>query len=83
MLNSILTFFQHMFAPNQTSEQFSLNVRDFAKGVFIAGMTAPITIIGQSVSAGEFTFDWKMIAKVALAGAVSYLGKNFLSVPAK
>lgn len=75
-------FFKNLFSPGSTSEQWRLNVRDFVKGLLTAALTAPATIVLQSLDAGHLTFDWIMIGKVAIAGGIGYLIKNFLT-PAK
>lgn len=82
-MKKVIEFFHSMFAPNLTSEQFSTNMHDYAKGLFVASLSGAFTLIGQSIEAGVFTFDWKTIAKVSLAGGFSYLIKNFFSTPAK
>jgi hypothetical protein len=70
----------HKFlSPGSTSEQWQLNKRDFLKGLWVAAFTTPVTIIMQSLDNASFTFDWRMIAKVAAAGALSYLIKNFIT----
>ena len=72
-----------IFASSATSEQWELNKKDFLKGLAVAAFTAPLTIISQSIEAGSFTFDWKMIARVAAGGAIAYLMKNFVSTTPK
>ena len=68
-----------IFSPGSTSEQWRLNVRDFWKGLATAVLTAPATIILQSVETGHFVFDWQTILKVAIAGGIAYLIKNFIT----
>jgi len=70
---------KYIFSPGSTSDQWRVNVRDFLKGLVTAVLTAPVTIIMQSLDAGDFVFDWKTILKVAIAGGLGYLVKNFLT----
>ena len=63
----------------KTSKQFALQLNDFWKGLLVATITAPITIIMNSLQAGTFTLDWKNIGIVALSGLLGYLVKNFLT----
>lgn len=62
-----------------TSKQFWLNYKDLLKGLLVATITAPITVIYTSVQAGTFTLDWKAIGLLALSGFLSYIVKNFLT----
>lgn len=54
----------------------TLKLSDWWRGLIIAVITAPLTIIYQSVMAGNLVFDWKSIGQVALAGILAYLLKN-------
>ena len=63
----------------QTSSLFSLNFKDFGKGLLVAVGGAVIAAIETSVQAGTFSFDWKAIGGVALAAGLSYLAKNFFT----
>lgn len=58
-----------------------LGLSDFWKGLIVAIITAPLTIIYTSIQAGKFDIDWKAILLVAAAGLVSYLLKNLGSAP--
>jgi hypothetical protein len=62
-----------------SSGPFSLNWRDFLKGLLVAVLSPVFTIIMTSLNAGELTFNWKVIGAVALAALLSYLLKNFLT----
>lgn len=62
-----------------TSKQFTLSLPDIWKGLLVAVITPVITIIMTSLNAGTLTFDWKAIGITALAAAVAYLVKNFLT----
>ena len=61
------------------SSLFSLQTKDFVKGLFIAVLTSVITIVYTSVSAGQLEFDWKTIATTALTSALAYVMKNFVT----
>lgn len=63
-----------------TSSNFlTLNSCDFLKGLVLAAITAPLTIIQNSLAAGQLDFNWKNIATVAASGALAYLIKNYFS----
>jgi hypothetical protein len=62
-----------------TSKFLSLNWLDVAKGLVMAVLTPVMTVIGQSIEAGVFVFDWKAIGLSALAGGFAYLLKNFFT----
>jgi uncharacterized membrane protein YvlD (DUF360 family) len=57
----------------------NLNTKDFLKGLFIAVVTAVITILYTSIQNNVFTFDWKNIGMVALSAALAYIMKNLLT----
>lgn len=62
-----------------TSKQYSLDWRDFLKGLFVSVMTSVLVIIENSISAGQFKFNWREIGIVALGSAVAYLIKNYFT----
>jgi len=62
-----------------TSTQFTINVSDIWKGLIVAVITPIATIIISSLNAGTLTFDWPAIWKTAVAAALAYLLKNFLT----
>lgn len=62
-----------------TSTQFTLNVSDLWKGLIVAVITPIATIIISSLNNGSLTFDWPAIWKTAVAAALAYLLKNFLT----
>lgn len=66
-------------ATTITSTSFSLNWQDALKGFLVAAITAPITIITDTLNTGILSFDWKKIGLIALTAGVSYLVKNFLT----
>lgn len=65
-----------------TSGILGLSKSDFLRGLLIAALTTPMTIIYQSLQAGSFSLDWKSILAVALAGGLGYILKN-LGTPAE
>jgi hypothetical protein len=64
-----------------TTKRFNLNVSDWVRGLIVAVVTGPITILLDSLNAGSLTFDWKKIGTVALAAGLSYILKNWLMTP--
>jgi len=62
-----------------TSKFLSLNWADLGKGLLMAVLTPVMAVIGQSIEAGNFTYDWKTIGLSALAGGFAYLVKNFFT----
>ncbi len=58
---------------------FSLNTRDYLRGLIVSVFTAVVTIMYQSVQAGNFVFDIKAIAQTALAAALGYIVKNLVT----
>ena len=61
---------------NTFSKLGTLKLNDWWKGLIVAAIMAPLTIIYQSVSAGSLVFDWKAILGAAITGAAAYLIKN-------
>jgi hypothetical protein len=56
-----------------------LNWSDFLKGLIVATITAPLTILAQTLATGSFVFDWKAVAGSAGAAFGAYLLKNLFS----
>lgn len=65
------------------SERFSLQGRDFLKGLVISALTAALVLVQTSLSSGQLVFDWVQIGMAAVAGGVSYLINNFAIEPPK
>ena len=63
----------------KTSNLYSLDLKDLAKGLVVAIGSAVITTIQTSLQAGSLNFNWKLIGTVALGAGVAYLGKNFFT----
>jgi len=63
----------------KTSNLYSLDLKDLAKGLVVAIGSAVITTIQTSLQAGSLNFNWKLIGTVALGAGIAYLGKNFFT----
>lgn len=61
------------------SNLFTINWSDFLKGLVMAILVPTILIIQQSVDSGILTFNWKEIGMAAIAGAVGFLVKKFVT----
>lgn len=64
-------------------KQFTLQGRDWLRGLIVAVITPVVVIVQQSLDAGVLTFDWKSMGMAALAGGLSYITMNFLDKPKK
>ena len=64
-----------------SSKQFTLNLSDFWKGLFMAVGGAVFQVILDTINSGSLTFDWAAIGKTALGAVVVYLSKNFFDKP--
>lgn len=69
-----------IFTHGSDSAKWSINLRDFLKGLLIAALTAPVTVLLESVNAGQFVFNVDSLLKMAAIGAASYLLKQLVSV---
>jgi uncharacterized MnhB-related membrane protein len=58
---------------------FSLNTKDFLKGLIVSVLTSILTIVYTSVQAGSFAIDWKAVGTAALTAALAYITKNYLT----
>jgi hypothetical protein len=63
----------------KTSNLYSLDLKDLAKGLIVAIGSALITTIQTSLQAGALNFNWKLIGTVALGAGLAYLSKNFFT----
>lgn len=61
------------------STLFSLNTKDFLRGLIVGILTPVFVIVQQSVVAGNLTFDWKAIGIAAIGGFLAYISKNFIT----
>ena len=64
-----------------TSQFLNLNLRDLAKGLLVAVISAVVTALYQIVSTGAFPSiqDLKSVGLVALTTGLAYLIKNFFT----
>lgn len=60
-------------------KKFSLQTRDWLKGLAVSVGTAVLMIVQQSLDADTLTFNWKAIGMAAVGAAITYLGKNFFT----
>ena len=63
------------------TQLWTIKLSDWQRGLIVAILTTPLTIIYDTVTATPMilTFDWKKILGAALAGGVGYLLKNLLT----
>jgi hypothetical protein len=61
------------------SSIFTLDNKDFIKGLLVAVLSAVITILYNTIESGSLTFDWKAIGTMALTSALGYILKNLLT----
>jgi len=61
------------------SKLFSLNNKDFLKGLVLAVLVPAVTIIQQSLDSGTLVLNWKAILIASISGFLAYLIKNFLT----
>ncbi len=61
------------------STLYSLNAKDFLRGLLMAVLVPVLLVIQQSVAAGSLVFNWQAIGIAAVSGFVAYLLKNFLT----
>lgn len=59
-----------------TSGRGKLNARDFLLGLVMAVISAPLTIIVESIQNEDFHVDWDHIGKIAMIAGIGYLVKN-------
>jgi hypothetical protein len=63
----------------KTSDFLRLNAADFLKGLVMAVGAAVLTVLSESINAGNFQFNWPDIWHIALATSVTYLIKNLFT----
>ena len=64
---------------NCFSQLFHLKPADWWRGLIVATLTTPLTLIYTSTSAGKLTFDWQAILAAAITGFIAYMAKNFMT----
>jgi len=65
----------------KTSNLYSIDLKDLAKGLIVAVGSAVVTTIQTSLQAGSLSFNWKLVGTVALAAGIAYISKNFFTAP--
>jgi len=55
---------------------WSIKMSDWERAFVIAIITAPLTIILQSVNTGSLVINWRIILAAALSGGIAYIIKN-------
>lgn len=63
------------------SQLFSLESKDYIKGLLVAMLSAGVQLLYTVMSQGGslFTVDWKNLLNVSIVAGLSYLIKNFFS----
>ena len=61
------------------SSIFTLDNKDFIKGLLVAVLSSVVTILYNTIETGSLTFDWKAIGTMALTSALGYILKNLLT----
>ncbi len=63
------------------TQLWTIKMSDWQRGLIVAILTTPLTIIYDTVTATPmvFTFDWKKILGAAIAGGIAYFLKNFIT----
>lgn len=61
------------------SSLFTLNSKDWIKGLVIAVLTAVITVVYSTIQAGTLMLDWKAISIAGISAALAYITKNLLT----
>lgn len=57
----------------------TLNGTDFLRGLFVAILSAVVTLLYTCIQAGNLVIDWKAIGMAALSAALAYITKNLLT----
>lgn len=64
---------------NTFTNLWTIKLSDWQRGLVVAILTTPITVIYDLTTTGVLTFDWKKILAGAIAGGCGYLLKNLLT----
>ena len=65
----------------KTSNLYTIDLKDLAKGFIVAIGSAVVATIQTSLQAGSLNFNWKLIGTVALGAGIAYISKNFFTPP--
>lgn len=60
-----------------SSNQFSVNMKDLAKGLLMTVLGSVLTVVYTSLDAGSLDIDLKKAVIVGVTAGVSYILKNF------
>lgn len=77
IINEVSKKVAKQFDKNMLSNLGSINWRDIVKGIAMAVLVPVIGYVEQVVSSGNFNFDVPTLEKLAIAGFVAYLVKQF------
>lgn len=58
-------------------KQFSLKVKDFLKGIYIAVIVPALVSILEVIQSGSFDLDFKSLGIISVSSLAAYLLKNF------
>ena len=61
------------------SSLFTLNSKDWIKGLVVAILTAVITVVYSTIQTGTLVLDWKAISIAGISAALAYITKNLLT----
>jgi len=61
------------------SSLFTLNSKDWIKGLVVAVLTAVITVVYSTIQTGTLVLDWKAISIAGISAALAYITKNLLT----
>lgn len=53
-----------------------IQITDWWRGLIVAIIAVPLTIIYDSATTGSLVFDWKKIVAAAIVGGIAYIVKN-------
>lgn len=55
---------------------WTIKMSDWERGLVVAILSAPLTIIYQSIQAGLLTFNWEAILTAGVTAGIAYILKN-------
>lgn len=64
---------------NSFTKLWTVKLSDWQRGLVVAILTTPVTIIYDSAMTGTLTLDWKKIVAAAITGGCGYLLKNLFT----
>lgn len=66
-----------------TSRQFTVNLRDIARGLILGIIVAVFPVIQEAVdtwvNGGEFIINWRLMVDAAWKASTAYIALNFFS----